>query len=573
MSQSVKEIHRAMYAPAAAEKALKVTRCAIEPRVGPKWQYLQDKCAPSTSEACGFETVKITDMQGNLSDPFDHSKPKMFGEGKGWTHMGGGRGRETFEFKPGCVVKFARSDRVDGKVVGARPWEGALSEAMAGGKHLTGTEQNTYEVATFNSCADNIKELMVPIVAHSPKAPYKWLVLPKAEVAGSGSHYRWDSVADDLDEMLAERGAKVIDLHGGNVGKIEGNPVLVDYGFRTKCPVQKSGDKAVAKKLTEFFGKPQDIPAAQQAEPSLEPEPEPERVCDHHFECGHGQMCVNGTCKDESKVTRADILEGVRRANEYYKTVAPSYRTDIREDFDEALNQVERYMNNDNFNMALWKLEEAHALVADQRNKLERLGISTYRTPKPVSPKKPSGGLAALFPPSFSAKAGPQDKKKAKVVADMARIVSLQGRSMDAAFMREQAKKIREFGAGAVRPADSTLMMKILDTSHKRQIAEIGARGRHGLRRPRAGAVGELTQKRRVLWARAGELRRHAKGHRTSEKQEMIDAARFLEQQAWHYQTKQMKSGKAPLSDPGRMIRLLHPEQRSYFPAEKLEYG
>lgn len=605
MSQVAQEIHRAMYAPQAEKKAEKVSRCYILPKVGAKWQHLSEKCAPTVEQACDFEKVNVTDMQGDLSDPYNHDLPQEFGEKRGWKWMGGGRGRETFQFKPGCVVKFARSDRVNGRVVGARPWEGFISAAQAEGKHLTGTEQNTYEVATFNSCNESVKELMVPIIAHSPKPQYKWLVLPTARVKGDGLTPRidWYEVVDYLERELPNRNATVVDLHEGNVGKLEGNPVLVDYGFRTTCPPSKKTDKTIAKKLSEFIPAPKAVSG---------------KKCVRNYECDYDEACVDNKCKKHP--TKGDVDDEVHRV------VLLAEIGLNKSDEDEVRNYMRRarVMQNDGYYIrAIDLLNDAKIFIQEQASKAKGRGLTSadvlnamtkavkdfdlrdypstagrnfdellnkaehaknkglyaqamryVNLARDQMKSKKKTEQVALFSKAKGFKVAPQDAKKAKIVLDMAKIVSAQGRSMDAAFMREQARKIKEFGAQAVRAHDSELMMKILDTKHKQQIAEIGARGRHGLKRPRKGDIGELTRKRRVLWARAGELRRNANKlpvTQSQNKRAMIDEARFLEQQAWHFQTKQMRSGKAPLSDPFKMMRILKPEQRSYFPDLKLQ--
>lgn len=111
---------------------------------------------------------------------------------------------------------------------------------------------------------------------------------------------------------------------------------------------------------------------------------------------------------------------------------------------------------------------------------------------------------------------------------------------------------------------------------YKRKVDELAAgktkhRGRHGLRRPRGEApMGVLTRRRRILWAEAGALRRKAKDiyrYPAPDRQKMLEDARFLEQQAWMFQTKLLgKKQRTP--DISRMLGLLNQTKKeAFFPA------
>lgn len=533
-----------MYAPQAEQKAEKISRCYILPKVGAKWQHLSEKCAPTVEQACDFEKVNVTDMQGDPADPYDHDLPKEFGESKGWKWMGGGRGRETFQFKPGCVVKFARSDRVNGRVVGARPWEGGISAAQAEGKHLTGTEQNTYEVATFNSCNESVKELMVPIIAHSPKPQYKWLVLPTARVRGDGLTPRidWYEVVDYLESELPNRNATVVDLHEGNVGKLEGNPVLVDYGFRTTCPPSKRTDKTIAKKLSEFI-----------------PEQKVTPVCIGNYDCKWDEACVDDKCKKPSKL---DIDDEIHRVILMAQLLPTAKEAKMRAEMIREFARVRTMQKDGEYIRAIDTLNELKKRIRLAKVQTPRI-LKSSESESPASTEVINAMQRAVKDfdlRDYPSQAG-RDFDELLNKAEHAKNKGLYDQAMRYVELARGQMKSKKTG-GLVPP-------KTRVTKHK---------GRHGLKRPRGGAMGELTRKRRVLWARAGELRRKAKKLPASaNKREMVDEARFLEQQAWHYQTKQMKSGKAPLSDPFRMMAILKPEQRSYFPDLKLqmdkEYG
>lgn len=97
-------------------------------------------------------------------------------------------------------------------------------------------------------------------------------------------------------------------------------------------------------------------------------------------------------------------------------------------------------------------------------------------------------------------------------------------------------------------------------------------RGRHGLRRPK-GIGGVLTQRRRILWAEAGALRRQAKALARTEEpalreraKAMVEDARFLEQQAWGFQTKLMKDWQPKTgAELNRLLGLLNQTRKEAF--------
>lgn len=104
-----------------------------------------------------------------------------------------------------------------------------------------------------------------------------------------------------------------------------------------------------------------------------------------------------------------------------------------------------------------------------------------------------------------------------------------------------------------------------------RKLSEFGEkskhRGRHGLKRPRGGVpIGVLTQRRRILWAEAGALRRKAKQYTDPDiRERMIADARFLEQQAWAFQTKLGGGKQIKEKEFEQMLGLLNQTRKEAF--------
>lgn len=110
-----------------------------------------------------------------------------------------------------------------------------------------------------------------------------------------------------------------------------------------------------------------------------------------------------------------------------------------------------------------------------------------------------------------------------------------------------------------------------------RKLSEFGEkqtkhRGRHGLKRARGGVpIGVLTQRRRILWAEAGALRRKAKQFTDPDVRErMVADARFLEQQAWAFQTKLGGGKQIRGKEYEQMLGLLNQTRKEAFLANPI---
>lgn len=125
-------------------------------------------------------------------------------------------------------------------------------------------------------------------------------------------------------------------------------------------------------------------------------------------------------------------------------------------------------------------------------------------------------------------------------------------------------RKLSEFGEKRHRlPVEKILGMGDI-TKH---------RGRHGLKRPRGKAIpmGVLTQRRRILWAEAGALRRKAKQFTDPDVRErMVADARFLEKQAWAFQTKLGGGRQVQGKEYERMLGLLNQTRKEAFIANPI---
>lgn len=238
MSSSSK-IHRSEYVEHVEEFAKVFRRCSVETRIPRKFAVIARDCVPNQKEACEFEKIEPEEVEKE-QETLSHPNLDL-------QFIGCGLGRCTYEFKPKCVVKFARSGRRNGEIVGGKPWWHK--------SNVTGEDQNSYETASYVVADDKVKDLLVPIVAHSPKPQYKWIVLPKVENynAGDFSSGEGDDIADRLEAKLDRRGASCEDIHYNNVGRLQGEDVLLDYGFGISCSVKKTAGKRKARKLREFI--------------------------------------------------------------------------------------------------------------------------------------------------------------------------------------------------------------------------------------------------------------------------------------------------------------------------------
>lgn len=237
MSTRPEKTHRREYTERVSELARKFRRCSIEPRVPRKFSSASKVCAPTQKQACEFEGVEIEEV---------HRKEDLLTDQMGWLRLlGCGVGRCAYEFKKGCVVKFARGGRRNGELIGAKPWWGQPD--------YTGEDMNTYEVSSYAVAEDRVKDLLVPIVAHSPKAPYKWLVMPKAETEDDFGKRKAENIVFEIEDMLDERNASCADLHGGNVGLLNGKPVIIDPGFGVVCRRSPPKPRRKTRKLKEFM--------------------------------------------------------------------------------------------------------------------------------------------------------------------------------------------------------------------------------------------------------------------------------------------------------------------------------
>lgn len=162
-------------------------KCMVRAKFIPSFRVSMSRCLPTEEEACAFEKEKYEAFDGAV---------------------GRGAFREAYDFRGGkCIVKVAL-DKV-------------------------GVNDNERETLFSQSPPEPIRDLIVPVVAHSPS--FKWIVMPKAEVARFMSWQESGKVDREIKKKLDNVGYFFIDLHEGNIGRLEGKPVILDYGIEIKC--------------------------------------------------------------------------------------------------------------------------------------------------------------------------------------------------------------------------------------------------------------------------------------------------------------------------------------------------
>lgn len=118
----------------------------------------------------------------------------------GCPYLGGGVSRDVYDLGDGYVIKIA--------------------------KQVAFTDYNTDEIELYKRAReDGNADYFAPIIAADSSG--RWLVMQKADTSGERDIALGRQIVDDLHAVISEYA--LYDIHIGNVGTIDGNPVLIDY--------------------------------------------------------------------------------------------------------------------------------------------------------------------------------------------------------------------------------------------------------------------------------------------------------------------------------------------------------
>lgn len=353
----------------ADEFTKKEKRCFVQLRVPRRFSALAKECLPTMKQACAFEKIDVVDINNGAH----YEEHDLETEHPTWQFLGCGVGRCAFKFKPKCVVKFARSAREHGTVIGGHPWDG-----------VTGDQSNTYEVASYNLADEKVKNLLAPIIAHSPKADYKWIVVPMARTKknDSLSYEQLESIESTIDSELSKMNAKCQDIHDENIGLLmDKYPVLIDYGFSVTCKrsAKKPSKARKVMKLGEFMPthvspkKPRKSPRSTIGKlgffPDMPQHISPRstgdfledlskmaegKLCAGNANCPTGQACVDNKCK---KPTAGDVEAEVNNVMDKYWEIPRDARYELREQFQKNIEEARNLERQGFFLSAMDRIE------------------------------------------------------------------------------------------------------------------------------------------------------------------------------------------------------------------------
>lgn len=85
-------------------------------------------------------------------------------------------------------------------------------------------KHNLAEARIYASAPANVRKFLCPVLAVHPKG--EWIIMRKAQMAESLGWHKADSIRDAVADAI---GDWCHDLHGGNVGLVDGQPVATDY--------------------------------------------------------------------------------------------------------------------------------------------------------------------------------------------------------------------------------------------------------------------------------------------------------------------------------------------------------
>jgi len=169
--------------------------CMTKAKKIPHFRVSMSRCLPTDAEACAINEC--------IKEDGAEAKSKCLLK-IGYSKIGSGASRDVYE-KGQCVLKL---------------------------DHIGG-ENNAQEIRISEKAPEELRDKIVPVVAYSDL--YSWLIMPKAKTEKNLSGKEIDRLADQLDRGLLEANLKCTDFTLSNVGKLEGKPVIIDYGWGMSC--------------------------------------------------------------------------------------------------------------------------------------------------------------------------------------------------------------------------------------------------------------------------------------------------------------------------------------------------
>jgi hypothetical protein len=103
--------------------------------------------------------------------------------------------------------------------------------------------QTENEIVTWQQAPPSVRELLVPVTDHHPNG--HWLVMPKVQPADM------TTAEDEFLDRLQEVDWTCEDIHAPNIGILDGEHVLLDYGY--KCYPEGSRGEAIYDERKDRF--------------------------------------------------------------------------------------------------------------------------------------------------------------------------------------------------------------------------------------------------------------------------------------------------------------------------------
>lgn len=92
--------------------------------------------------------------------------------------------------------------------------------------------QNDIEIKVYACLPKQLQQYFLKPIAYDKKR-FKWILTHKAETYNNGdlTYEETHDIIKGFREIFEKHGLHIEDLHTANVGKFEGEPVVIDYGF------------------------------------------------------------------------------------------------------------------------------------------------------------------------------------------------------------------------------------------------------------------------------------------------------------------------------------------------------